>query len=172
MSVSPGEGIPSANTDVYGNFALAGSIFLDTRCDREFEQNYHLLYGHHMENSRMFGDLDLYKDGEFFDENRTGTLILPGRVKSLETFACLLVYASDDVIFEPDRWQDDIEGLLEYAQQNALNRSDETIDELRRACEDPEVETPQIVALSTCSAEFTDARTIVLAVMKDYEPVN
>lgn len=155
------------NTDVYGNFALAGSIFLDTRCDREFEQNYHLLYGHHMENSRMFGDLDLYKDGTFFQENRTGTLILPGRVKFLETFACLLVYASDDVIFEPDRWQDNIEGLLDYARQNALNRSDETIDELRRVCEDPESKSPQIVAMSTCSAEFTDARTIVLAVVKD-----
>lgn len=160
------------NTDVYGNFALAGSIFLDTRCDREFEQSYHLLYGHHMENSKMFGDLDLYKDAQFFNENRAGTLILPGRVYSLETFACLLVYASDDVIFEPDRWQDDIEGLLDYAQQNALNRSDETIDELRGACEDPGADAPKVVALSTCSAEFTDARTIVLAVMRDYAPAN
>lgn len=155
------------NTDVYGNFALAGSIFLDTRCDRNFEQAYHLLYGHHMENSEMFGDLDLYKDAEFFRENQTGMLILPGRIHSLQTFACLLVYASDDVIFEPDRWQDDIQGLLEYARDNALNRDDETIAALLAACEDPGAETPQIVALSTCSSEFTDARTIVLAVMKD-----
>lgn len=160
------------NTDVYGNFALAGSIFLDTRCDRNFEGTYSLLYGHHMENSNMFGDLDLYKDEQFFNENRTGTLILPGRIHSLETFACLLVYASDDVIFSPDQWQDDIEGLLDYAQQNALHAADETIAEIRRAIGEAEGERPQIVALSTCSSEFTDARTIVLAVMKDYAPAN
>ena len=71
------------------------------------------------------------------------------------------------MIFEPDRWQDDIQGLLEYARDNALNRDDETIAALLAACEDPGAETPQIVALSTCSSEFTDARTIVLAVMKD-----
>ena len=46
------------NTDVYGSFALAGSIFLDVDCDADFSGRYSLLYGHHMENGRMFGDLD------------------------------------------------------------------------------------------------------------------
>ena len=41
------------NTDVYGDFALAGSIFLDSRCDRTFHEKYTLLYGHHMDNSKM-----------------------------------------------------------------------------------------------------------------------
>ena len=36
------------NKDVYGNFALAGSIFLDSNCDRSFQKKYSLLYGHHM----------------------------------------------------------------------------------------------------------------------------
>ena len=39
------------NTDVYGDFALAGSIFLDSDCDGSFNDPYSLLYGHHMENS-------------------------------------------------------------------------------------------------------------------------
>lgn len=33
------------NKDVYGNFALAGSIFLDSNCDRSFQEKYSLLYG-------------------------------------------------------------------------------------------------------------------------------
>ncbi len=41
------------NTDVYGDFALAGSIFLDSDCDGSFHDPYSLLYGHHMENSKM-----------------------------------------------------------------------------------------------------------------------
>ena len=40
------------NTDVYGEFALAGSIFLDSGCDRTFHGPYFLIYGHHMDNSR------------------------------------------------------------------------------------------------------------------------
>ena len=50
------------NTDVYGNFALAGSIFLDVRNTPDFSDAYSLIYGHHMANSKMFGDLDLYKE--------------------------------------------------------------------------------------------------------------
>ena len=38
------------NTDVYGNFSLSGSIFLDSRCAPDFTEGYGLLYGHHMVN--------------------------------------------------------------------------------------------------------------------------
>ena len=70
------------NTDVYGDFALSGSIFLDSGCDRNFQGKYSLLYGHHMAEHKMFGDLDLYRKKKFFDKNTTGTLILPDRSTS------------------------------------------------------------------------------------------
>lgn len=149
------------NTDVYGNFALAGSIFLDSRNDNTFEDQYSLLYGHHMENGKMFGDLDLYKEADFFTENRTGTLILPDQIYDLEIISCMLVSASEDNIFEPERWQDDIDGLLDFIKQNSLNICNESIDSIALSQEDE-----KILALSTCSSEFTDARTIVLAIMK------
>lgn len=148
------------NRDVYGAFALAGSIYLDSRCDRTFADGYNLLYGHHMENSLMFGDLDLYKDEAFFRENTTGTLILPDRAYKLDIFSCLLVEASEDAIFEPGRWRMDIHGLLSFAKKNSLHLNEETMERLKQAGE------PKILALSTCSTEFTDARTIILAVME------
>lgn len=152
------------NTDVYGNFALAGSIFLDTRCSKEFTDPYSLIYGHHMADSKMFGDLDLYKDETFFQENTTGSLVLPGKAYQLEIIACLLVPASEDHIFEPDTWQDsNISRLLEFVENNALNLHDEIMRELK-AAEDP----LKILALSTCSYEYTDARTIVLTWMKPF----
>ena len=151
------------NKDVYGNFALAGSIFLDTRNSRDFTDVYSLLYGHHMENSGMFGDLDLYKDQTFFDENTTGMLILPDRAYKLEIFACMLIEAGDDAIFDPEQWQTDIGGLLSFARENNLHLREETVGRLER------MESPQILALSTCSTEFTDARTIILAVMEPYQ---
>ncbi len=151
------------NQDVYGNFALAGSIFLDVRNNRDFSDAYSLLYGHHMENSKMFGDLDLYKDQTFFDENTTGMLILPDRAYNLEIFACMLVDAGDDNIFDVEQWQTDIDGLLSYVRSNSLHLHEKTISSLEQMSE------PKVLALSTCSTEFTDARTIILAVMESYQ---
>ena len=148
------------NTDVYGDFSLAGSIFLDVNCDKNFTDPYSLLYGHHMEESKMFGDLDLYKDAEFFAENTTGELILPDRTYDLKTFACLLVPSSASAIFQPQRWDSDLQGLYTFAQENALNLNTETLAAMKAAGDDA-----QVLALSTCSTEFTDARTILLAWM-------
>ncbi len=148
------------NTDVYGNFSLSGSIFLDSRNNKDFSDSYSLLYGHHMEKSAMFGDLDLYKDKSFFEENSTGSLILPDRSYKLEIFACLLVKAGESSIFNPDRWQTDIDGLIKYAKANSLYLREETADKLEQS------DSQKVIAFSTCSTEFTDARTIVLAVME------
>lgn len=153
------------NTDVYGEFALAGSIFLDSRCDNTFSDPYNLLYGHHMAESRMFGDLDLFKEAAFFRENTTGTLILPDRSFQLEIFACLVIGASDDAIFDPTNWQQDIQNLIQYTKENALHLDDSVADRIEAAPDGV-----QILAMSTCSTEFTDARTIVLAVMHPYTP--
>lgn len=145
------------NRDVYGNFSLAGSIFLDSRNDSRFSDPYSLLYGHHMENSGMFGDLDLYKDETFFRENTTGLLMTPDGVYDLEIFACLLVTASDDYIFEPESWQEDLESAFTHVKENAMYLREEIWEGLGTDT--------RILALTTCSGEFSDARTVVLAVM-------
>ena len=153
------------NTDVYGDFALAGSIFLDSRCDRTFHEKYALLYGHHMDNSKMFGDLDLYEDQAFFEENISGMLILPDRAYELETFAFLKVPASEDAIFSPQQWQTDTDGLLEFVQKEAVYIREDVMGRIGTT-----EDLSQILAMSTCSSEYTDARTILLAVMKPYAP--
>lgn len=155
------------NTDVYGNFALAGSIFLDSRCDNTFHENYSLLYGHHMDNSKMFGDLDLYEDQTFFDENTTGMLILPDRAYGLEIFAFLRVPASEDAIFSPQQWAADTGGLLDFVREEAEHIHQDTMEKIGTS-----EDCFQILAMSTCSSEYTDARTILLAVMKPYSLQN
>lgn len=151
------------NKDVYGNFALAGSIYLDSRNEHEFHDIVNLLYGHHMEDGEMFGDLDKYKEEKFFHENKTGSLILPDRIYDLEIFACMLVGASEDVIFEPQEYKSDIKKLLDFTEQNAMYYDADTIAELRETNGEQ-----QILVFSTCSTEFTDARTIVLTIMKPH----
>ena len=151
----------SLNTDVYGSFALAGSIFLDVDCDADFSGRYSLLYGHHMENGRMFGDLDKYKDGAFFRQNTTGTLTLPGGSYRLEVLACLVVPASEQAIFAPGKWRSDAGGLLPFVEENALQMDAQALRALEK-----EPEGAQFLAMATCSGEYTDARTVVLARME------
>lgn len=149
------------NTDVYGDYSLSGTIFLDCRNSHDFTDIYSILYGHHMANSLMFGDLDLYKDAKFFKENTTGQLLLPDGSYNLDIFACLVVNAGDSALFNPTAWQAyNITQRLEYALDNAVNVRTQTVEQLLQA------ESPRILAMSTCSSEYTDARTIVLAVIK------
>lgn len=149
------------NTDVYGDFALAGSIFLDSRNDNTFADAYSLLYGHHMEGGRMFGDLDLFKDEEFFEENRTGTLLLPDCVYDLEIFACIVTASSEENIFQPAAWKEDIDGFIDYVREDAMLIDKELITQTLESAPDG----VKVLAMSTCSSEFTDARTIVVAFM-------
>ena len=109
----------------------------------------------------MFGDLDLWKDAAFFEQNADGLLILPDRTYGLEISACLLVPSSEKAIFEPQQWRSDVRGLLDYAGSHAMHLRQATLERLRGAAE-----TPQILAMSTCAFEFTDARTVLLAVME------
>lgn len=153
------------NTDIYGNFALAGSIFLDSRNDPNFADNYSVLYGHHMDKSAMFGDLDKYLDRKFFEANRTGVLMIPKKVYRLRIFASIQTHASDERIFSPDTWRDNASGLLDFAQRNAVNINNEAVNSIKASLN--KGEKVKILALTTCSSDFTDARTIVLAAMEE-----
>lgn len=148
------------NKDIYGDFALAGSIFLDSRNDRNFEDPYSLLYGHSISSGRMFADINLYKEESFFNKNQTGTLITLDKSYDLKIFTTLVVPANEVEIFNPTFWQDDINDLIEYVDNNALFLNEDIMEEIRAMAD------LQILALTTCSFEFTDARTVILAVME------
>ena len=152
------------NTDVYGNFALSGSIFLDSRNDNYYTDPYSLLYGHNMSKHRMFGDVNLYKDETFFKENTTGELYLSDRLHHLTTLSCIVTNASDTLIFNPETWKKlDVSEYAESARANAVHVNEDGMTALQTLIDSGGQ--PRILALSTCSDEFTDARTIVLTLI-------
>lgn len=145
--------------DVYGNFSLAGSIFLDSRNNNDFKDSYSLVYGHHMSNHLMFGDLDLYKDKEFFETNRTATLTSETDITKMTVLAVLQIPDSTEEIFDPSLWGDDLTNLAKYIQNNAMHIWDDAMEEL--------VKNPtatQAVALATCSDGNTGDRTVVILI--------
>lgn len=152
------------NTDVYGNFALAGSIFLDSRNSEDYTDIYNLLYGHNMSQNRMFSDINLYKEEKFFEENTLGILLLPDGNHILENLAVIVTPASDSGLMNPENWDHlDGEGIYRMAQEKTMFTCEEGLKALREKIDADE--TPHLLALSTCSDEFTDARTILLTLM-------
>ena len=114
-----------------------------------------------MENSQMFGDLDKYRSADFFQKNNTGTLLVPGGRYALRVFACIVVSASDDLIYQPLQWQaDNVPAMLDRLQADALCVDQAAMDDLRTA------QDPKVLCMSTCSSDYTDARTVVLAAMQ------
>lgn len=139
------------NTDVYGEFALSGSIFLDYRCSPDFSDSYSILYGHHMDNGAMFGDVAKFLFEDYFNQHQTGTLYLPDRTYKIQLFACLEVKEYDNIIYNP--FQQNIEKLnvlFEYIKAVAVQYRD--------------IELPkdsQILGMSTCAEAGTDGRIVL-----------
>lgn len=147
--------------NVYGNYDLAGSIFLDTRNSRSFDGTYQVLYGHNVDNGAMFADLLKYRDGDFFEKSREGTLILPEGGRKLHIFACFQASTWEPLIFDPIYAAENRALLLDFAGEHAEQANGEALNALRS-------EGGKILAMTTCTnGSDQDARTVVLAWMEE-----
>lgn len=148
------------NKDVYGEFSLSGSVFMDSRNAADFSDSYCLLYGHHMDNGAMFGDVVEFVNKNYFDEHRTGMLYLPdGRTYTIELFACIEVDAYDTVVYQPTLQEDgNVQLLLDYIKERASQYREISM-----------MATDQIIGLSTCADAQTNGRVVVFGKMERAE---
>lgn len=145
------------NKNIYGDFAFDGAIFLDTRNDPNFKDPYSLIYGHHMENGGMFGDLALFLDKNFFEENKTGTLLTEEGEYKIDFFTVIQADGYDQNVFNPSNITNDQEKMefLQYLKQKEVNSRDIKIE--------PE---DRIIGLSTCTSVQTNGRTILYGILR------
>lgn len=153
------------NRDVFREFALAGSIYMDTRNAADYSDIYTLIYGHHMENHLMFGDLDLYKDAQFFRDNTTGTLLRPDGAKDLQVAAILEATETTKEIFDPSYYDWELSALCEFLRENAIHYSPAVLSLVES---NPDLY--QALALITCTAGVTGNRTVLICIMKYDHP--
>ena len=135
------------NRDLYGNDALAGTIFMDERNAADCSDFNTILYGHNMRNNTMFGELPLFADEWYFNNNKDGALYLSHGTYTLEIFAYMVVRADDEFIYNTA-----VSGaaFFDYVRENARNyREPATRD--------------SVVTLSACAYEFDSARVVVIA---------
>ena len=136
-----------------GSFALSGAVFLSAANRADFSDAYNLLYGHHMENGAMFGDLTQFSESEYFADHTAGTLYAEGASYELQVFACVLTDAYDPVIYTPST---DPAALAEYIRAHAVQYRDPP-----EGC--------RVAAISTCDDSRTNGRVAVFAALKGGE---
>lgn len=137
------------NKDVFGEFSLSGSLFLSSQNSPDFSDGYSLIYGHHMDNGGMFGDVVEYTDASYFEKHAEGWLYLEHVSYQIHLFACVETDAYDATVYGcgPDT---DVENLLSYIETHAVVKKE------------IQTEAPvQIVGLSTCMDAKTNGRVIV-----------
>jgi sortase B len=141
------------NHDAEKKKSSVGAIFADMRSNPDFLDFNTILYGHHMKNGSMFGELLNFTNKIFFDSNPTGWIYLENKVIRMDIFACLVIHPSNEKIygtFTPK--MEDRQSYLNYIKQNARNYRDIGVTSEDR-----------VVTLSTCSYDFEDARMVVIA---------
>lgn len=106
------------NKDPYGDYSLAGSLFLDARNQKDFSDPYSLIYGHHMEGNSMFGSLHNFLQVSDLSLNRFGVLWVDGTPFPLVAFAALEVDATNPYIFAPT--EVDVSDVLGFAKEQAV----------------------------------------------------
>ncbi len=139
------------NKDIYGKSSLTGSLYLRTQNSADFSDAYNLIYGHHMDNGAMFGDIDNFFDPGYFDRHRNGILMSPGQNFGVKVFAALKTDAYNDLIyFEDIDSAEKHDKLMKYITQNSEIYKDDT-------------EHSNIIAFSTCTDSMTFGRAVIFA---------
>lgn len=137
------------NKNPYGEYSLSGSIFLDSRNKADFSDTYNMIYGHHMEYGAMFGALDQYSDEDYFEQHKTGKLIVKDKTYRIDFFAFLIASAEEEAVFEID----DAEASIRYFQQNHLIYKEPV--------------NRHMIALSTCKTPESIERTILVGCLTE-----
>ena len=148
------------NKDIFGYSTLSGSIYLAAENNSGFNDWYNIIYGHHMDNGAMFGDIKKYLDPDFFASHSEGILQTEQGDYSIRVIACVRTNAYEDAVYSlQDSAEDQYPQLYDYIMNNYININSlpENIDNI------------QILGLSTCTDAVTDGRIVLFASVSPWD---
>lgn len=136
-----------------------GSIFLDKDCDVLKPSTNFIIYGHHMRNGKMFGELDLYSSEDYYKEHkyiRFDTIYEKGTYEVMYVFRSK-VYTEDEIVF---KYYQFIDALSEQEfDSNMREMAALSLYDTGVTAEYGD----QLLTLSTCDYYVNDGRFVVVA---------
>ncbi len=142
-----------ANKDIYGDSSLTGAIYLDSEGD--FKDFSSIIYGHHMENGAMFGDIDKYVSDDFLAKHHDGFLRTPDGNYRLTIFAAISTDAYEDMIYRYNDSNENRKELAEFIRKHAICTYGDYLDKELSGLN-------KLVMLSTCESGDTFGRMVLL----------
>lgn len=145
--------------DFYGDYSDSGTLFIDGGCRPD--GNYFLIYGHHMNNGSMFGELPKYRDRDYYEDHKTVFFDTRYETRDYEIVAAF--YA---------KIYDKSEEYKYFCYYNYTDLSDEKdfneyVTNIKAMSVYDTGITPkfgdELIALSTCSYHTDDGRFVVVA---------
>lgn len=132
-----------------------GSLFFQYNCDLKESENL-VIYGHNMNSGAMFGNLDHYMDAAYCKEHKQILLQMVEGTQEYEVLSVTKTDASMLPFLQVDfPGHDGLFSYVDQAKRLALFDTETSYDYYE-----------QVVTLVTCSYEWEDARTVIVAAKK------
>lgn len=135
-----------------------GVPFLDYRNSGNFSDFNSVIYGHNISNKYMFYPLLNFKNTDYFNSHEFGYLTTTDKKYKIYFIACAVIENDGfayNTVFLNDKEK---KVFLKTIKEKAVQLKDFSTEELIDA---------EICTLSTCSYEFTDARTVLIGVLEE-----
>jgi sortase B len=137
-----------------GTYNVNGTLFIDYNNAPDFSDPLTVIYGHHMKSGAMFGSLKGYKGQAYYEQHPFMYLYTEqGNYRIDIIYGCVIgagQWSSRGFMFP-----ENVGKLVDYAADNTTFKSKLEY-----------IEGDRIVALSTCSYEFDNARYVVLGIIR------
>lgn len=139
-----------------GEYNTAGTIFADYRCGEIGEAKNYIVYGHNMKNGTMFSSITKYKEQVYYEEHPEMYFITPNRTYKIELLAGYVTSVNSDAYKLDYESEEQFEKYIDQATKKSTFKSNAEYTAGDR-----------IITLSTCSYEFTNARYVVVGLIKE-----
>lgn len=163
------------NHDAKKDVSSGGALFLDHRNDPKFTNFNTIIHGHHMAHHKMFGDLDLFDDEDFFNKHEFGDIYFNDASHGFQIIAYLKADAYDFTIYDPDiqgeenrlKYISNLYSKATYIRGVDMETEFDTLNERTS----PITPDDHIVLLNTCAAG-TNERYLIVGKILDHTVEN
>ena len=140
--------------DIDGNYSSYGTLFVECLNQKGFSDTNNIIYGHHMNDGKMFAKLVNYAKQDYYNQHPVFYLNTPDMNYRVELFAGYVTDMNSDTYSisftsaeENQKWLDSVISQSAFESAVAVKPGD------------------KILTLSTCTYEYDDARFVVLGKM-------
>ena len=147
------------NSDYKKEYSITGSIFLDYRNDRNFKDDYTIIYGHNLKADLMFAEVRNYAEKKYFDEHSTGMLYTGDKIYKIDVLYFESVNAYSKVYSLTLRRNDSNKELINEFEKNAITKN--SLIEANSK--------DKLILLSTCNSSDTETRSVLVGKLTEIE---